>query len=63
MARAARAREQQAIRRLFTPRLPFSVHENGRDIVLNPGELVDDGDPIYRNHPDKFREPRVRQYA
>jgi hypothetical protein len=61
VARPAR-QERSTPRRLLTPREAFTTVEHGIPIVLNPGQLVDDGDPVYRRFPDKFREPRVRAY-
>jgi hypothetical protein len=62
MPRTTRVREQGL--RLFTPRSSFSTTEPGssRTIILKPGMLVDEGDPIYQRFPEKIREPHVRRY-
>lgn len=48
--------------RLFTPLSPFITTDRGKTVVLNPGMLVDEADPVYRRFPEKFRAPRVRGY-
>jgi hypothetical protein len=48
-----------ATRRLFAAKSPFSVGTT----FIQKGDLVDDGDPIYRKHRDMFEEPRARRYG
>ena len=63
MPRATQEREAAApASRLFTPRSSFTTVQDGRSIVLRPGELVNEGDPIYQRFPHKFRDPQVRRY-
>lgn len=51
-------------RKLFAARTAFAFIENGVHVVVNPGDVVDAGDPILKGREALFDEfaPRVRNY-
>lgn len=50
--------------RLFAARQAFATNVNGETIVIQPGQVVDAGDPILKGREELFEEfvPKVRQY-
>lgn len=59
----ARAKGDGSPRRLFAAKSSFSVIDGGAQTFIAKGDLVDDGDPIYRKHKAQFEEPRPRRYG
>lgn len=50
--------------RLLAARRAFAVHLNGETIIVQPGQLVDDADPILKGRAELFEDyvPKVRKY-
>lgn len=42
---------------------PFSVVIDGAPVSVGSNEVVDENDPLYQAHPDKFGPVRVRSYS
>ena len=50
--------------RLFAARHAFAVNLDGETIVIQPGQVVDEGDPILKGRAELFEDfvPKIRKY-
>ena len=50
--------------RLFAARHAFAVFLDGETIVVQPGQVVDEGDPILKGRAELFEDfvPKIRKY-